>query len=79
MIWGVDFTADDWLRVTPQHVLSVTLTLLQQRRKGVIGFHDTERRTALALPTLLKELKARGYRVVHVAPADGSMASRERS
>ena len=48
MIWGVDFTADDWLRVGPQHVLSVTLARLQQRRKGLIGFHDTEKRTALA-------------------------------
>jgi peptidoglycan/xylan/chitin deacetylase (PgdA/CDA1 family) len=70
MIWGVDFTADDWLRVSPQHVLSVTLARLEQRRKGLIGFHDTEKRTALALPELLRELKKRGYHIVHVVPAD---------
>jgi peptidoglycan/xylan/chitin deacetylase (PgdA/CDA1 family) len=69
MIWGVDFTADDWLRVTPQHVLSVTLARLQRRRKGLIGFHDIQQRTVLALPELLRELKKRGYRVVHVVPS----------
>jgi len=69
MIWGVDFTADDWLRVTPQHVLSVTLARLEQRRKGLIGFHDIQQRTVLALPALLRELKKRGYRVVHVVPS----------
>lgn len=70
MIWGVDFTADDWLLVSPQHVLSVTLARLEQRRKGLIGFHDTEKRTTLALPELLRELKKRGYHVVHVVPSD---------
>ena len=70
MIWGVDFTADDWLRITPQRVLSVTLARLEQRRKGLIGFHDIQQRTALALPELLRELKKRGYHVVHVVPAD---------
>ena len=69
MIWGVDFTADDWLRVTPDHVLSVTLARLEQRRKGLIGFHDIQQRTVLALPALLRELKKRGYRVVHVTPS----------
>jgi hypothetical protein len=78
-IWGVDFTADDWLRVSPQHVLSVTLARLEQRRKGLIGFHDTEKRTILALPELLRELKARGYHVVHVVPADKEHRRAERS
>ena len=31
--------------------------------------HDIHARTVDALPTILKELKARGYRIVHVVPA----------
>jgi hypothetical protein len=33
--------------------------------------HDVQPKTALMLPTLLTELKARGYRVVHVVPGPG--------
>jgi peptidoglycan-N-acetylglucosamine deacetylase len=31
--------------------------------------HDTKRQTAQMLPALLRELKRRGYRIVHVVPA----------
>jgi peptidoglycan/xylan/chitin deacetylase (PgdA/CDA1 family) len=31
--------------------------------------HDTKRQTAQMLPALLRELKRRGYRVVHVVAA----------
>ncbi len=34
--------------------------------------HDVQPKTALTLPTLLRELKARGYRIVHVVPAGAS-------
>ncbi len=69
-IWSVDFTADDWLKITPQRELAVTLARLERRGKGMIGFHDIEQRTALALPALLRELKRRGYDIVHVVPAE---------
>ncbi len=69
-IWSVDFTADDWLKITPQREISVTLARLERRGRGLIGFHDIQQRTALALPALLRELKRRGYHVVHVVPAE---------
>jgi hypothetical protein len=31
--------------------------------------HDIHPATALALPDILKELKARGFKIVHVVPA----------
>jgi hypothetical protein len=77
VIWSVDFTADDWLRITLQRVLSVTLARLDRRRKGLIGFHDIQQRTALALPVLLRELKKRGYHVVHAVPAGQDEARSE--
>ena len=33
-------------------------------------FHDTKPQTAAMLPNLLRELKRRGYSVVHVVPPD---------
>jgi peptidoglycan/xylan/chitin deacetylase (PgdA/CDA1 family) len=69
MTWSADFLADDWRRITAQQVLTRALDRLDRSGKGVLLLHDIQPRTALALPALLKALKARGYRVVHVVPA----------
>src|SRR5262249_8966803 len=69
MTWSADFLADDWRHITAQQVLTRALDRLQRRGKGVLLLHDIQPRTALALPVLLKTLKARGYRIVHVVPA----------
>ena len=37
--------------------------------KGILLLHDIQPATALALPEILKELKARGFKIVHVVPA----------
>ena len=39
---------------------------LNTKGRGIILMHDIHRATAMALPILLKELKANGYEVVHV-------------
>ena len=36
---------------------------------GIVLFHDTKAQTAAMLPSLLRVLKRRGYRVVHTVPA----------
>jgi hypothetical protein len=36
--------------------------------------HDVQPALALALPKLLRELKTRGYRIVHIIPAPGAGA-----
>ena len=41
---------------------------LARPRKGIILFHDIQPSTARALPGLLADLKAKGYRVVHMVP-----------
>jgi peptidoglycan/xylan/chitin deacetylase (PgdA/CDA1 family) len=69
MTWSADFPADDWRHISPQQVLNYALTRLEAKGKGVLLLHDIQGRTASMLPTLLRELKARGYRVVHVVPA----------
>ena len=41
---------------------------IEARGRGIILLHDIQPATALMLPTLLKELKKRGYRIVQVVP-----------
>ena len=69
MTWSADFLADDWRHITAQQVLTRALDRLNRKGTGVLLLHDIQPRTALALPVLLKALKARGYRIVHVVPA----------
>ena len=42
---------------------------LEAKGKGILLLHDIQPRTVAALPRILHELKARGYRIVHVVPA----------
>jgi peptidoglycan-N-acetylglucosamine deacetylase len=68
-IWSADADADDWYRVaTPESVVRKAMTRLGQRGRGVLLLHDIQPVTVLALPLLLQELKANGYRVVQVVP-----------
>jgi peptidoglycan/xylan/chitin deacetylase (PgdA/CDA1 family) len=69
MVWSADFPADDWRRIAASDIVRRALSRLAARGKGVLLLHDIQPATALALPTLLAELKSRGYRIVHVVPA----------
>ena len=69
-VWSTDIHANDWNRLTPERVAGLAMQRLERNRKGILMLHDIHERTALAVPLLLKELKARGYSVVHVVPAD---------
>ena len=69
MTFSADFLADDWTHITAQQVLHRALERLEHSRKGSLLLHDIQPATALMLPKLLRELKARGYHVVQVVPA----------
>lgn len=69
MTWSADFPADDWRHISSAQVLHLALSRIEAKGKGVLLLHDIQGRTAAMLPTLLRELKARGYRIVHVVPA----------
>src|SRR5262245_34650606 len=69
MVWSADFTGDDWRHISARQVLQRALDRLEAKGKGVLLLHDIQPATALALPDLLKELKARGFRVVHAVPS----------
>ena len=69
MVWSADFPADDWKHINSSEVLNRALRRIEAKGKGILLLHDIQPATALALPALLRELKARGYRIVHVVPA----------
>lgn len=47
-------------------VVSSVMTKLERKGKGIILMHDFQQATAAAMPSLLSELKAKGYKVVHM-------------
>ena len=70
IVWSTDFHASDWNRLAPEQVAGLAVQRLERNKKGILMLHDIHERTALAVPMLLRELKTRGYSVVHVVPAD---------
>ena len=68
-IWSADFPADDWRHVSADRVYDLAIQRLEAKGKGILLLHDIQPRTVAALPRILHELKARGYRIVHVVPA----------
>ena len=68
-IWSADFLADDWRHVSASRVYDLAIKRLEAKKKGILLLHDIQARTVAALPRILHEMKARGYRIVHVVPA----------
>jgi peptidoglycan/xylan/chitin deacetylase (PgdA/CDA1 family) len=68
-VWSADFPADDWRHVSAGRVYDLAIQRLEAKGKGILLLHDIQPRTVVALPRILRELKARGYRIVHVVPA----------
>jgi peptidoglycan/xylan/chitin deacetylase (PgdA/CDA1 family) len=68
--WSADVDTNDWWRgSSPGAIVQRTMRRLNANGRGIILMHDIHRRTAIALPMLLNELKANGYNVVHVMAA----------
>jgi peptidoglycan/xylan/chitin deacetylase (PgdA/CDA1 family) len=68
VVWSSDTLADDWRKISADQVLRLALSRLQKKGRGVLLLHDIQPRTVLMLPTLLSELKRRGFKIVHVVP-----------
>lgn len=62
----VDVVSNDSYIRSPRHLINRTLAHVERQNGGIILFHDIKASTAKALPTILAELKKRGYKVVHL-------------
>ena len=72
-IFGVDLWASDWIKMTPQEELKLVMDRLEKNgHRGMLLLHDNHPWTAEAVPMLLRELKAQGYKVVHMVPGPGN-------
>lgn len=64
----VDVVSNDSYIADPGRLVARTLDLAHAQNGGILLFHDIKHVTARALPTILRELKTRGYSVVHMRP-----------
>jgi peptidoglycan/xylan/chitin deacetylase (PgdA/CDA1 family) len=71
-LWSTDTHAWDWKGLQPAEIIRRTLAMLEAKgHRGVVLLHDLQPSTAMAMPALLKALKANGYKIVHaVAPGE---------
>jgi peptidoglycan/xylan/chitin deacetylase (PgdA/CDA1 family) len=69
VVFGADFWASDWDRMSPDQELKLVTSRLEQIHKGILLLHDPQPRTVAMLPAFLRYLKDNGYHVVHLVPA----------
>jgi len=64
-IFSHDLDSFDFKMRKPEDVVKSVIGKLEKKGKGIILMHDFQQATAKALPDLLEQLKAKGYKVVH--------------
>jgi peptidoglycan/xylan/chitin deacetylase (PgdA/CDA1 family) len=75
-VFSTDTVEDDWhRRISPKQIISLALSRLEKRGRGILLLHDIHPWTATALPDLLKQLKDHGFRLVQVVPTPASVAA----
>jgi peptidoglycan-N-acetylglucosamine deacetylase len=65
-IFSCDLDSFDFKAKDATQIINSVLTKLEKSGKGIILLHDFQRHTAEALPSLLRRLKAGGYKVVQM-------------
>jgi peptidoglycan-N-acetylglucosamine deacetylase len=62
----VDVISNDSYIHDADKLVRLTMERVEARQGGILLFHDIKAATARALPTILAQLHARGYKVVHL-------------
>nr|WP_295904818.1 polysaccharide deacetylase family protein [uncultured Bdellovibrio sp.] len=68
--WSID--SEDWKAQPNETMLRNTLAQLDARGRGLILFHDIQRKTAEVMPQFLREIYNRGYSIVLLQSSDPS-------
>ncbi len=66
--FSTDLDSFDFKMRRPEQVIKSVMGRLQKRGKGIVLMHDFQHATAEALPELLRQLKAGGFKIVHMVP-----------
>jgi peptidoglycan/xylan/chitin deacetylase (PgdA/CDA1 family) len=69
-IFSIDVDSFDFKLKNPDKVITSVMTKLEKRGKGIVLMHDFQHSTAVALPALLLQLKAKGFKIVHLKAKD---------
>jgi 3-dehydroquinate dehydratase len=69
-MFSADLDSFDFKARKPEQVINTIMAKLKKFGKGIVLMHDFQHVTAEALPELLKQLKAEGYKVVHMRAKD---------
>jgi peptidoglycan/xylan/chitin deacetylase (PgdA/CDA1 family) len=67
-VFSTDIDSRDFKLHKPEDVIKSVMNQLEKHGKGIILMHDFKRHTAEAMPELIRQLKAGGYKVVHMVP-----------
>ena len=67
-MFSTDIDSRDFKLHKPEDVIKSVMSQLEKHGKGIILMHDFKQRTVEAMPELLRQLKAGGYKVVHMVP-----------
>jgi peptidoglycan/xylan/chitin deacetylase (PgdA/CDA1 family) len=66
--FSTDIDSRDFKLHKPEDVIKSVMSQLEKHGKGIILMHDFKHHTAEAMPELIRQLKAGGYKVVHMVP-----------
>ena len=66
--FSTDIDSRDFKLHKPEDVIKSVMNQLEKHGKGIILMHDFKHHTAEAMPELIRQLKAGGYKVVHMVP-----------
>jgi len=67
-IFSTDMDSFDFTMRKPEQVIKSVMSKLEKHGKGIVLMHDFQRATSEAVPELLNQLKANGYKIVHMVP-----------
>jgi peptidoglycan/xylan/chitin deacetylase (PgdA/CDA1 family) len=67
-VFSTDIDSRDFKLHKPEDVIKSVMNQLEKHGKGIILMHDFKQHTAEALPELIRQLKAGGYKIVHMVP-----------
>jgi peptidoglycan/xylan/chitin deacetylase (PgdA/CDA1 family) len=65
-VFSTDIDSWDFMWRNPDVLVQKVMAKLDRATKGILLMHDIQPHTAKALPRLLAEMKARGYKIVHL-------------
>jgi peptidoglycan-N-acetylglucosamine deacetylase len=65
-MFSTDIDSFDFKPQPAEKIVKVVMAKLEKNGKGIVLMHDIHKTTAKAVPMLLAELKAKGFKIVHL-------------